>query len=254
MKRNFLRTMGAALALAAAAMVHAQPVTLHAATQFNDEHDYNRTLKRFGELVTKYYGQPVNVVIHGNNELGTERDYAKFLNQGVTVDLSILAGSNMGNFSKAAQLLDVPFVFRDREHWSKVIARNGMKPLLDQIEQQSGMVVIGICGGSTRHLVATKPIRTMQELAGFKMRVIGVPIQGKVFGALGAKTFVIAYNEIYGAIQAGVIDGLENEAPAILNAKFYEVAPEISLTSHAVVTRLLVISSKTLKRLPPALM
>ena len=256
MKRIFLRTLVGTIAVCASAFAFpamAQTVTLHAATQFNDDHDYNRTLKRFGELATKYYGKPVEVIIHGNSELGVERDYAKFMNQGISVDLSILAGSNMSNFTKAAPLLDVPFVFRDRAHWNLALSKKVLNPLFDLIEQQSGMEVLGMCGGSTRHLVANKPIRNMKELAGYKMRVIGAPIQGKLFSAMGAKPSVIAYNEIYNAIQSGVIEGLENEAPAVLNAKFYEVAPDISLTSHAVVSRLLVISGKTLKKFPPDL-
>lgn len=256
MQGIFLRRLMRTIAVWASALAHpvmAQTVTLHAATQFNDDHDYNRTLKRFGELATKHYGKPVEVIIHGNSELGVERDYAKFMNQGISVDLSILAGSNMSNFTKAASLLDVPFVFRDRVHWNLALSKNGMNPLFDLIEQQSGMEVLGMCGGSTRHLVANKPIRNMKELAGYKMRVIGAPIQGKLFSAMGAKPSVIAYNEIYNAIQSGVIEGLENEAPAVLNAKFYEVAPDISLTAHAVVSRLLVISGKTLKKFPPDL-
>ena len=159
----------------------------------------------------------------------------------------------MSNFTKVAALLDVPFVFRDRDHWNAVITKGGMKPLYDMIEKQSGMVVIGTCGGSTRNLVATKPMRNMKELAGFKLRVIGAPIQAKVFSALGAKPSVIAYNEVYNAIQSGVIEGLENEAQAVLNSKFYEVAPEISLTQHAVVTRLLVVSGKAFSKYPPEL-
>jgi tripartite ATP-independent transporter DctP family solute receptor len=253
MKRTFLKTLLGVVSICASAWVFpvaAQTLTLHAATQFNDDHDYNRTLKRFGELATKYYGKPIEVVIHGNSELGVERDYAKFMNQGISVDVSILAGSNMSNFTKAASLLDVPFVFRDRAHWNLALSKKGLNPLFDLIEQQSGMEVLGMCGGSTRHLVANKPIRNMKELAGYKMRVIGAPIQGKLFSAMGAKPSVIAYNEIYNAIQSGVIEGLENEAPAVLNAKFYEVAPDISLTSHAVVSRLLVISGKTMKKFP----
>ena len=202
LRRTFITAVAALAVGAVTGFAQAQTVTMHAATQFNDDHDYNRTLKRFGELVTKYYGKPVEVVIHGNSELGVERDYAKFMNQGISVDVSILAGSNMSNFTKAAPLLDVPFVFRDRAHWNAVIARNGMKPLFDIIEQQSGMEVIGICGGSTRHLIANKPMRNMKELAGYKIRVIGAPIQGKIFSAFGAKPSVIAYNEVYNAIQS----------------------------------------------------
>jgi len=251
-RRTLIAAM-AAFAVVGTAAIAQTPITLHTATQFNDDHDYNRTMKHFGELLTKYYGKPVNLVIHGNSELGTERDYAKFMNQGISVDLAILAGSNMSNFTKVAPLFDVPFLFRDRAHWNALIANNGMAPLFDIIEQQSGMTVIGICGGSTRHLVATKPMRNMKELAGYKIRVIGAPIQAKVFSALGAKPSVIAYNEVYNAIQSGVIEGLENEAAGIWGAKLYEVAPEISLTTHSVVTRLLVVSGKSFNKYPPDL-
>ena len=252
MRRSFITAM-AALAVGATAAAAQQPIVMHAATQFNDEHDYNRTLKFFGEQVSKYYGKPVQVVIHGNSELGVERDYAKFMNQGISVDVSILAGSNMSNFTKAGPVLDVPFVFRDRDHWNKVIATGGMKPLYDLIEKQSGMIVIGTCGGSTRHLIANKAMTNMKELAGYKIRVIGAPIQSKIFAALGAKPSVIAYNEVYNAIQSGVIEGLENEAPAVINSKFYEVAPEISMTAHVVVTRLLVVSGKSMAKFPKEL-
>ena len=180
LRRTFITAVAALAVGAVTGFAQAQTVTMHAATQFNDDHDYNRTLKRFGELVTKYYGKPVEVVIHGNSELGVERDYAKFMNQGISVDVSILAGSNMSNFTKAAPLLDVPFVFRDRAHWNAVIAKNGMKPLFDIIEQQSGMEVIGICGGPTRHLIANKPMRNLKEPAGYKNRVHGAPIFGTV--------------------------------------------------------------------------
>ena len=249
--RRTLATAVAALVMASGAASAEDAITMHAATQFNAEHDYNRTLKHFGELVTKYSGKQVDVVIHGNSELGVERDYAKFMNQGISVDVAILAGSNMSNFTKVAALLDVPFVFRDVAHWNAVIAQDGMKPLFDMIEKQSGMVVIGTCGGSIRNVIATKPMTNMSELAGFKLRVIGAPVQAQVFTALGAHPSVIAYNEVYNAIPSGVIEGLENEAPAMLNSKFYEVAPHVSLTQHAVVTRLLVVSGKVFKKYSP---
>ena len=81
----------------------------------------------------------------------------------------------------------------------------------------------------------------------------GAPIWTLVFDALGAAPTVIAYNEVYNAIQTGVIDAAENEAAGIEQMKFYEVAPELALTQHAITIRPLFISNKTYQRLPEKL-
>jgi tripartite ATP-independent transporter DctP family solute receptor len=257
MKQTFIRgaLLGAfaALSIGAAGIAGAQTITIQAASQFNDDHDYNRTMKHFGELVTQYYGKPVEVIVHGNSELGVERDYTKFMSQGISVDLAILAGGNMSNFSQAAGLLDLPFLFRDKAHWTKAVTEGGLKALYDKVEKDAGVIVLGTCAGSTRNLVAVKPMRNMQELAGYKMRIQGAPIQAKIFGAWGIKPSVIAFNEVYNAIQSGVIEGLENETPPILNMKFYEVAPELSMTRHIIVSRLLAFSAKVFDKYPPEL-
>ena len=61
-----------------------KPITLHGAVQFNDEHPYNKSLLKFEELVRKYYGKPVNFVLHRNRELGLEKDYFAYMSQGLT--------------------------------------------------------------------------------------------------------------------------------------------------------------------------
>jgi TRAP-type C4-dicarboxylate transport system substrate-binding protein len=82
------------------------------------------------------------------------------------------------------------------------------------------------------------------------MRVMGAPIQTQMFQAIGAKPSVIAYNEVYNAIQTGVIQGAENEAAGMNAMKFYEVGPNISLTQHAITVRPICISGKTFRKFP----
>jgi TRAP-type C4-dicarboxylate transport system substrate-binding protein len=93
----------------------------------------------------------------------------------------------------------------------------------------------------------------MSELRGFTLRVMGAPIQTQMFNAIGAKPSVIAYNEVYNAIQSGVIQGAENEAAGLAQMKFYEVGPNISLTQHAITVRPICFSGKTFRKLPPDL-
>src|SRR3546814_13861110 len=90
----------------------------------------------------------------------------------------------------------------------------------------------------------------MEALNGLAIRVMGAPIQTKIFQAITAAPTVIAYSEIYNAIQTGVISAAENEAAGIEQMKFYEVGPNISLTQHAITVRPLGFSGKTFRRLP----
>ena len=90
-----------------------EAITLHGAVQFNDDHAFNRTLVKFEELVKKYYGKPINFVLHKNSELGLEKQYFEYMAQGKAVDYAIVSPAHMSTFSKAAPFIDAPFLFRD---------------------------------------------------------------------------------------------------------------------------------------------
>jgi tripartite ATP-independent transporter DctP family solute receptor len=230
-----------------------QQITLHGAVQFADDHPFNKALIRFEELVKKYYGKPVNFVLHRNSELGLEKDYFAYMNQGISVDYGVVSPAHMSTFAKAAPILDMPFLFRDIDHWNKVLDSDAFQPIVDDVTKKADVMIIGYAGGGTRNLIANKPIRNMAELRGFTLRVMGAPIQTQMFNAIGAKPSVIAYNEVYNAIQSGVIQGAENEAAGLAQMKFYEVGPNISLTQHAITVRPICFSGKTFRKLPPDL-
>jgi TRAP-type C4-dicarboxylate transport system substrate-binding protein len=146
--------------------------------------------------------------------------------------------------------MDMPFLFRDHEHWRKVLEGDVFKPIADEVLKKADVRLLGYAGGGVRNLIVKRPITNPQELAGLNIRVMGAPIQTRIFQALRAAPSVIAYDEIYSAIQTGVIDAAENEAAGIRQMKFYEVAPEIALTRHAITVRPLMFSEKTFRRLP----
>jgi tripartite ATP-independent transporter DctP family solute receptor len=231
-------------------VVRAETITLHGAVQFNDEHAFNKTLLKFEELVKKYYGKPVNFVLHRNSELGTEKDYFAYLSQGISVDYAIVSPSHMSTFAKSAPLMDMPFLFRDLDHWHKVLDSDALKPIADEVAKRADVMILGYAGGGTRNLIVNKPVRNMQELKGLSIRVMGAPVQTKMFQAITTSPTVIAYTEIYNAIQTGVIQAAENEAAGLEQMKFYEVGPHISLTRHAITVRPVCFSGKTFRRLP----
>jgi len=192
-------------------------------------------------------------VLHRNSELGLEKDYFAYMNQGVSVDYAIVSPAHMSTFSKAAPFIDAPFLFRDLAHWNKVLDADTLKPVADEVAAKADVMLIGYAGGGTRNIFSNKPAKNLAELKGLKVRVQGAPIWSKTFGAIGMSPTVIAYNEVYPAIQNGVINAGENEAAGVEAMKFYEVGPNLLMTEHAITIRPIAFSGKTFKKLPPDL-
>src|SRR5713101_5225432 len=252
-RRQGLAWAAAAVTAVLAASAVAQTITLHGAVQFNDDHAFNKALLKFEELVKKYYGKPVTFVLHRNSELGLEKDYFAYMNQGKAVDYGIVSPAHMSTFSKAAPFIDAPFLFRDLDHWNKVLDADTLKPIADEVSAKGDVMLIGFAGGGTRNIFANKPVRNLADMKGLKVRVQGAPIWSKTFAAIGMSPTVIAYDEIYNAIQNGVIQAGENEAAGVETMKFYEVGPNLNMTQHAITIRPICFSGKTFRKLPPDL-
>ena len=131
-----------------------------------------------------------------------------------------------------------------------MLSSDVLSPLEDVLLEKADLRVVGYAGGGTRNLISNKKISNLEELKGHKMRVMGAPIQARVFEAATAAPAAIAYSEVYNAIQTGVVDGLENEAASLLQYKFYEVAPNITLTQHSITVRPIIFSNKSFSKLP----
>jgi len=251
--KRFVGAAAAAAALVLSAQASAQTITLSGASQFNDDHAFTKALVRFEELVKQYYGKPIDFKLHKNSELGLEKQYFEYMAQGKAVDYAIVSPAHMSTFSRAAPFIDAPFLFRDLDHWNKVLDADLLKPVADEISQKADVMLIGYAGGGVRNIFVNKPVRNLAEMKGLKVRVQGAPIWSRTFAAIGMSPTVIAYNEVYNAIQNNVISAGENEAAGVEQMKFFEVAPHLSMTEHAITIRPICFSGKTFKKLPPDL-
>jgi TRAP-type C4-dicarboxylate transport system substrate-binding protein len=234
-RRHLIRSLtAAAVAAPFARSAWSQALTLHGAVQFNDDHAFNKALLKFEELVKKYYGKPVNFVLHRNSELGLEKQYFEYMAQGKAVDYGIVSPAHMSTFSK-------------------VLDADLLKPIADEVAKNAEVMLIGYAGGGTRNIFVNKPVRNLAEMKGLKVRVQGAPIWSRTFSAIGMSPTVIAYNEVYNAIQNNVIAAGENEAAGVEAMKFFEVAPHLCMTQHAITIRPICFSGKTYAKLPPEL-
>ena len=233
-------------------LANAETITLNGASQFDENHAFTKTMRKFEDLVQDYYQGPeeLEFVLHLNSELGLEKDYFAYMSQGISVDYAIVAPSHMSTFSQRAPLMDMPFLFRDLDHWNKVLDGEALAPIADDILDKADVRLIGYAGGGTRNLIVNRPVASMDDIQDVPIRVMGAPIQTRIFEAIKMAPTVIAYSEVYNAIQTGVIDAAENEAAGVEQMKFYEVGPHIGLTQHAITVRPLAFSNKTFQRLP----
>jgi TRAP-type C4-dicarboxylate transport system substrate-binding protein len=246
-----LKALALGCATVALLAAPAQAVTLIGAVQFDENHAFTKALREFERVAGECSGGSLEFDLHLNSELGLEKDYFENMSQGLAVDYAIVSPSHMSTFSPMAPLMDMPFLFRDIAHWNAVMEADALKPLADDVLEKANVRLIGYAGGGTRNLIVNRPITNTEELAGLPMRVMGAPIQTRIFEAIGAAPSVIAYDEVYNAIQTGVIDAAENEAAGLEQMKFYEVGPEISLTQHAITVRPIAFANATFERLTP---
>ncbi|WP_144300034.1 TRAP transporter substrate-binding protein [Elioraea rosea] len=250
-RRSLLAGLGGiALAAPAVHTAKAQAITLNGASQFNDDHAFTKAMVRFEERVKALYGKPINFVLHKNSSLGLEKQYFEYMAQGRAVDYAIVSPAHMSTFSRAAPFIDAPFIFSDLAHWNRVLDQDMFKPVAEEVAQRAQVMLIGYAGGGVRNIFANKVVRNLGELRGLKVRVQGAPIWSRTFQAAGMAPTVIAYNEVYNAIQNNVIEAGENEAAGVEQMRFFEVAPNLAMTQHAITIRPLCFSSRTFARLP----
>lgn len=242
----------ALLSIASAFSADKKVVTLSAASMFDTDHPFTQSYIKFEELVNKYQDEvKIELKYSLNKALGIEPDYLRFMSQGESVDLAIIAPANIAQRVPNIAIVDMPLLFKDLDHRNRVLESAIFKDIEEDIVKRASIRPIGYAGGASRSIVSNYPIRNMAELKGFRLRVQGAPIWAKVFTAVGAVPSVIAYDEVYSAIQTGVIQGLENEKVGFAQMRFYEVAPNYTLNEHSITVRPLFMAEKTYRKFSP---
>ena len=212
-------------------------VILRIGNAMADNHPWNIAINEMIKLADEYSGGKIEIQNYPNATLGTEAD--------------MIEGAN---FCKELELFSLPFIFRDKAHWEAALDGTPGEMYKDRIAEKSNLLILVYWGGSERNVIATKkPVRSIDDLQGFKLRLAPSELKFSVWEAIGTLPVTIAFGETYSAMQSGVCDGMENEMPSILTAKFYEPAPYFTLTQHEITVRPLVINEDKFNSLSPEL-
>lgn len=228
----------------------AQSFTFRAAHYFKEDHPWNKALVFFAKRVDEESKGRIKIDIFNGGLLGSEAQTLQFVKDG-SLDLVISDPSAGAPFAKELDFFALPFLFRNYAHWQAALDGEPGKAYAQLIEGKTGLKIIGYWGGSTRNVLSTKkPINSIDDLKGFRLRLISSPLKVNAWKAVGTVPTPIAFMETYLAMKSGVVDGMENESVAVREMKFYEPAPFIARTEHEFTVRPLFISKKTFDKLP----
>lgn len=226
--------------------------TLVAGHQLAIDTPFDAGLNRFAELVAESTDGQVTVEVHPNAELGTETEMFQAMQSG-TMDVAIVAPGSIGEFVPETSILSMPFLVTSREQRDQIIDGPIAERLATSMEEAAGILPMTYFGGGVRQMFFTEPAQSLESVQGRLFRVQPSEVLTDSFAAVGLEPTVVAYNELYNALQTGVVEGAENESVYLDSQKFYEPAPHVLITNHEVTIRPLVVSRASLDRLPESL-
>jgi len=197
-----------------------------------------------GQIVTKFFP---------DNQLGQEADVVNQLKLGV-VDVMLVGSSIWSNLVPEFGVFDLGYVFQDYDHLRRAAATPAAHNL-GQLLVQKANVHFPSWGrnAGARNFLTKFAFKEPGELSGRKIRSLPSPVVTETVQLMGAAATPMAFGEIYTGLQAGVLDGLEHDAPTILASKFYETAKYLTLTRHIYSPFGAFVSDRTLQKLKPDL-
>jgi tripartite ATP-independent transporter DctP family solute receptor len=182
-----------------------------------------------------------------NAALGGEKEVAEGLRLG-SVQASLFTISALSSWVPDGQLLDLPFLFRDRAHLKRVLAGPLGEELKRKYEAQ-GFVVLGFINYGARPLLAKEPLTTPASVKGKRIRVIQSPLHTELWSGFGAHPTPIPIPETYNALKTGVVDCMDLTKSAYVGFKLHEVVPYLIETGHIWATGVVAVSASFWKGL-----
>jgi tripartite ATP-independent transporter DctP family solute receptor len=249
MKRRELIQAGAAAALAGLVpeIVFAQQKMVWKAS---DVHPLGyptvEAIQRMGKKLEAATNGRISIQMYPSMQLGGEKEMIEQAQVGALQIARISVGA-MGPVVDELNVFNLPFIFRDEAHMRAVIDGPIGAELLEKISSnpQSRLIALGWMDAGTRNVYSNKPVTKPADLKGMKVRMMGNPIFVETMNAMGGNGVAMGFNELYSAMQTGVVDGAENNEPTVLAQNHYQVAKVYSLTGHLIIPEIFIFSKRT---------
>jgi tripartite ATP-independent transporter DctP family solute receptor len=202
-------------------------------------------VERMGKKLEAQTNGRISIQMYPSMQLGGEKEMIEQVQVGALQIARISVGA-MGPVVDDLNVFNMPFIFRNEAHMRMVIDGPIGQELLDRVSNSpaSRLIVLGWMDGGTRNVYSNKAITKPADLKGMKVRMMGNPIFVETMNAMGGNGVAMGYNELYSALQTGVVDGAENNPPSMLSANHYQVVKVYSLTGHLIIPEIFVFSKK----------
>src|SRR5690349_9777005 len=257
-RRQIIRTSAAAaswLAASPAIVGRAQAATLKLKCSSSLPNDpkfangrvyYDNLVKN---LKANGLGEAIDVAFFPDNQLGQEIDVINSVKLGV-IDMMISGSSISANLVPLVGAFDLGYLFDSFPQQTKAFDAGAAKPVEDALLKGANIRIIAWAYNfGSRSVLAKKAVKTPEDLSGLKIRTLPNPIITECLRLMGAAATPLAFGEIYTALQAGVLDGLEHDPPTIVASKFYETSKFYGLTEHNFSPLAIYFSEATYKRM-----
>jgi len=253
MKRLVLKSIAAAVAVAAFGMASAQDIREHTikfAANAPEGHPAVAGMKKFAELVSAKSGGKIKVNLFLNGVLGSDQANVSAI-QGGTLEMAVMNSGILASVAKELAIFDFPFLFANEKE-SDAIVDGPVGKKMHALLQEKGLVGLSYWELGYRQMTNSKrPLNKVEDIEGLKLRVIPNPINVDWVKALGANPTPMPFPEVYGGLEQKAIDGQENPVAVIAANKFWEVQKYIALTNHQYNPQSVIFSKKIWDTLTP---
>ena len=206
-----------------------------------------QAVEDLGKKLEAATGGRLSVQMYASMQLGGEKEAIEQAQIGAIQFARVSVGA-LGPVVDDINVFNLPFAFRNVAHMHSVVDGPIGQELLDKVTANPTANLVGLCwmDAGARNFYDTKhPIKSIADLKGLKIRVIGNPIFVDMANALGANGVAMGYDQVFSALPTGVIDGAENNPPSFVFDNHYQIAKFYSLTQHLIVPEVLVFAKRS---------
>src|SRR5438105_4409658 len=204
-------------------------------------------VENMGKKLEKATNGRLSIQMFASMQLGGEKEAIEQAQVGAIQFARVSVGA-LGPVIDELNVFNLPFLFRNAAHMQQVIDGAIGQELLDKVTNNPKAGLVGICwmdAGARSVYDTKKPIKDIADLKGMKVRVMGNPMFVDMMNALGGNGVAMGYDQVFSALQTGVVDGAENNPPSFVFDNHYQVAKYYTLTEHLIVPEMLVFSRKS---------
>ena len=202
-------------------------------------------VENIGKKLKTATGGRLSVAMYPSMQLGGEKEAIEQAQVGAIAFARVSVGA-LGPVVDDLNVFNLPYVFRNTEHMQHVIDGPIGQDLLDKVTNSGkGLVGLAWMDAGARNFYSTKkPIKTMADLKGMKVRVMGNPMFVDMANAMGGNGIAMGYDQVFTALQTGVVDGAENNPPSFVFDNHYQAAKFYTVDEHLIVPEMVVMSKK----------